>query len=173
MKRLARLIALVPLVGSLLISQPARTSTVVEADALIIDPPSNIRNVPNGRVICQVEQRKVIQVFSWSLMTGEGSPSNNWYSTNACGEKNTGWVHNSQIKLLEDWRPRDIRPARVIDPPSNIREYPNGRIVCQVTRRNELINVITNNRIGRWYQVNNSECSGYMHDSQFKIIYPY
>lgn len=172
MKRLAKLITVIPLVAYSLVSQPVRASTVVEADALVIDPPSNVRANPNGRIMCQVKQRKVIQVFHWSLMTGEGSPSNGWYSTKACGQDNGGWIHSSQIKLLEDWRPQGMRSATVIDPPSNIRESPNGRIVCQVKRRNEQISVITYNQQGKWYSVTSNECSGYMHNSQFKIIYP-
>lgn len=172
MKRLAKLITVIPLVAYSLVSQPVRASTVVEADALVIDPPSNVRVAPNGRFLCQVKQRKVIQVFHWSLMTGEGSPSNGWYSTKACGQDNGGWIHSSQIKLLEDWRPQGMRSATVIDPPSNIRESPNGRIVCQVKRRNEQISVITYNQQGKWYSVTSNECSGYMHNSQFKIIYP-
>lgn len=105
-------------------------------------------------------------------MTGQGSPSNGWYSTQACGQDKGGWIHSSQIKLLEDWRPQGMRSARVIDPPSNIRESPNGRIVCQVERRSEEISVITRDRQGKWYPVISNECSGYMHNSQFKIIYP-
>lgn len=171
MKRLTKLITIVPLVTSSLISQPVHASTVVEADALVIAPPSNVRVAPNGRVMCQVKQRKVIQVFHWSLMTGEGSPSNGWYSTQACGQNNGGWIHSSQIKLLEDWRPQGIRPAKVIEPPSNIRESPNGKIVCQVKRRNEQISVTTYDQKGKWYSVTSNECSGYMHNSQFRIIY--
>ncbi len=172
MKCLAKLVTLTSLVACSLISQPVRASTVVEADALVIDPPSNVRATPNGRVMCQVKQRKVIQVFHWSLMTGEGSPSNGWYSTNACGQDNGGWIHYSQIKLLEDWRSQGIRPARVIAPPSNIRESPNGRVICQVKRRNEQISVITDSQQGKWYSVTSNECSGHMHNSQFRIIYP-
>ena len=172
MSHFAKLVTIVSLVTNYLVSQPVSASTVVEADALVIEPPSNVRVTPNGRVMCQVKQRKVIQVFHWSLMTGEGSPSNGWYSTQACEQDSGGWIHSSQIKLLEDWRPQGIRPARVIDPPSNIRESPNGRIVCQVKGRNELLSLVTYNKQGNWYLVNSNECSGYMHNSQFKIIYP-
>lgn len=160
-------------IGLLSISQSVQASTVVEADSLVIDPPSNVRIAPNGRVSCQVRQRKIIQVFQWSLMTGEGSPSDGWYSTNACGENKKGWIHDSQIKILEEWHSRGSRTGIVTDPPSNIRAKPNGEIVCQVRNGNEVIDVNTDNRIGNWYWVTYSGCDGYMHDSQFKIVYPY
>lgn len=175
MTRLFKLFILIPLVYSFIFAQTARSSTVGEADALVIDPPSNVRAIPNGRITCQVKQRKVIQVYHWSILTtGETSPTaNGWYSTHACGEDNSGWIHESQIKLLEDWRSVGFRPAQIVNPPSNIREEPNGRIVCQVKRRDESLDVATFNPVGKWYRVSNNECSGYMHDSQFKIIYSY
>lgn len=43
MKRLAKLITIIPLVTNCLISQSVRASTVEEADALVIAPPSNVR----------------------------------------------------------------------------------------------------------------------------------
>lgn len=54
----------------------------------VIDPPSNIRATPNGRVICTLPNRMNIQVFD-----AVGS----WYRTNACGQ--TGYIHSGQIRF--------------------------------------------------------------------------
>lgn len=54
----------------------------------VIDPPSNIRATPNGRVICTLPDRMNIQVFD-----AVGS----WYRTNACGQ--SGYIHSSQIRF--------------------------------------------------------------------------
>jgi hypothetical protein len=53
----------------------------------IIDPPSNVRATPNGRIICSLG-RTQIQVFE---ATGS------WYRTNVCGTK--GYIHKSQIQF--------------------------------------------------------------------------
>jgi hypothetical protein len=54
----------------------------------VIDPPSNVRVSPNGRVICQVPTRMDIKVFD-----AVGS----WYRTDACGP--IGFIHRSQIRF--------------------------------------------------------------------------
>lgn len=53
----------------------------------VVDPPSNVRATPNGRVICTLP-RMNIQVFD-----AVGS----WYRTNACGQ--LGYIHRSQIRF--------------------------------------------------------------------------
>src|SRR6476646_10364198 len=52
---------------------------------LVFDPPSNIREQPNGAVKCTLDL-SIIDVYV--------EPRGDWYSTSACGG---GWIHKSQI----------------------------------------------------------------------------
>lgn len=54
----------------------------------VIDPPSNVRATPNGRIICTVPTRMDIRVYD-----AVGS----WYRTNACGP--IGFIHSSQFQF--------------------------------------------------------------------------
>ncbi|WP_107667788.1 SH3 domain-containing protein [Cyanothece sp. BG0011] len=56
--------------------------------AVVFEPPSNVRMTPNGRIICSVNQVKPINIY--------GS-ENGWYVTDACGQM--GYIHQSQIRL--------------------------------------------------------------------------
>ncbi len=56
--------------------------------AYIIDPPSNVRVVPNGAIICSVKERRRINTYGFQ---GE------WFYTDACGKM--GMIHVSQIKF--------------------------------------------------------------------------
>ncbi len=56
--------------------------------AVVFDPPSNVRITANGRIICSVNQVKPINIY--------GS-ENGWYVTDACGQM--GYIHQSQIRL--------------------------------------------------------------------------
>lgn len=53
----------------------------------VYDPPSNIREYPNGPILCKVEKRVLIP------STGI---DNGWHRTSFCGEE--GYIHNSQVK---------------------------------------------------------------------------
>lgn len=57
------------------------------ATVLIYDPPSNIRQTPNGKVICSISQMLVTSVYV--------EDQNGWYQTDSCGG---GWIHQSQIR---------------------------------------------------------------------------
>jgi hypothetical protein len=57
--------------------------------AVVFNPPTNIRNRPNGKVICTITELTAIS-------TGTGGPSGDWYRTSACGG---GYVHNSQLRF--------------------------------------------------------------------------
>ncbi|MEP6901641.1 MAG: hypothetical protein ABJA66_07815 [Actinomycetota bacterium] len=62
--------------------------------ATIIDPPSNVRQSPNGAVLCIIKQRTIINI------TGTTNVYDNngvWYYTDVCGK--TGVIHSSQIKF--------------------------------------------------------------------------
>ncbi|MEA5418373.1 hypothetical protein VB712_03990 [Spirulina sp. CCNP1310] len=54
---------------------------------LVFDPPSNVRNQPNGNVIFTVTEMIVIPVYPES--------QNGWFSTYSFGG---GWIHESQLR---------------------------------------------------------------------------
>ncbi|MBD2770815.1 SH3 domain-containing protein [Iningainema tapete] len=54
--------------------------------AVVIDPPSNVRVKPNGRIICSVNSETNIGIYGYS---------NGWYKTDACGS--SGYIHQSQV----------------------------------------------------------------------------
>lgn len=62
------------------ISTTART-------ARVIDPPSNVRATPNGKIICSLGRTQI------TVFEATGS----WYRTNVCGTK--GYIHKSQIQF--------------------------------------------------------------------------
>ncbi|MBM0740184.1 hypothetical protein JOY44_00750 [Phormidium sp. CLA17] len=64
-----------------------RNVSTTSRTARVIDPPSNVRATPNGRIICSLE-RTQIEVFE---------PTGSWYRTNVCGAK--GYIHKSQIQF--------------------------------------------------------------------------
>ena len=57
--------------------------------AVVFDPPSNIRAVPNGQIICSVQSKTSINVYG---------QSNGWYKTDYCGQ---GYIHQSQVSLQQ------------------------------------------------------------------------
>ncbi|NJP08755.1 MAG: hypothetical protein HC866_04115 [Leptolyngbyaceae cyanobacterium RU_5_1] len=63
------------------------STSVVPQTVRVIDPPSNVRATPNGRIVCTLP-RTNIQVFE-----SVGS----WYRTHACGR--SGYIHVSQIQF--------------------------------------------------------------------------
>ncbi|NJM44829.1 MAG: hypothetical protein HC860_00630 [Alkalinema sp. RU_4_3] len=56
--------------------------------AVIFNPPTNIRKTPNGKVICQITDLRVISI--------SGGPSNGWYRTGLCGYD---YIHKSQLRF--------------------------------------------------------------------------
>jgi len=65
--------------------------------AKVIDPPSNIRAKPNGKVICQATSSSIVTVKRTAKIA---SNSGKWYETNFCGkDKLLGYIHESQIRL--------------------------------------------------------------------------
>ncbi len=56
--------------------------------AVVFAPPSNVRDSPNGAILCTLEATGNLSVFG---STGD------WYYTDACGP--FGVIHSSQIKL--------------------------------------------------------------------------
>jgi hypothetical protein len=83
----------------LMIYQPLSASTVV-AEYAIVNTPSNVRDKPNGKIICRLTRKVTISVYHFTNNMNEiGSPINGYYSTNACGNNKLGWIYQSQIKL--------------------------------------------------------------------------
>lgn len=62
--------------------------------ATIFAPPTNIRESPNGAVLCSVKKRTSITILG---STGIRDNNGEWYYTNACGKR--GAVHSTQIKF--------------------------------------------------------------------------
>lgn len=62
--------------------------------AYIIDPPTNVRATPNGRIICVIRQRNAPVSIIGS--TGVTDSNGTWYFTDACGTR--GVIHSSQFR---------------------------------------------------------------------------
>lgn len=69
-----------------LIAAGGRTTTV-------FDPPSNVRNRPNGDIVCTITTRRKINVYRYY------DNSYQWISTDACGSGSYGVIHVSQIRF--------------------------------------------------------------------------
>ncbi|MEZ5538032.1 MAG: TIR domain-containing protein [Thiolinea sp.] len=75
----------------------ARLPTNLISRVQLLDPPTNIRATPNGDIVCQVQQRQIIEVYNDPVMEGDGD---RWYSTRICGEQDWGVIHESQISAV-------------------------------------------------------------------------
>jgi len=118
--------------------------------ALVIDPPSHIRSYPNGPVLCTVENSVNINLFELSK---------GWYKTDQC-QGHIGYIHSSQVLI--------VKVGLIIDPPSNIRKYPNGPNLCTIADREQID--VYDLKDG-WYKVPSIVCNrpGYIHKSQILI----
>lgn len=61
--------------------------------ATVIDPPSNVRDSPNGNIICTISDRRQITVYRYA------DADNQWLYTDACGANTDGVIHISQIRF--------------------------------------------------------------------------
>jgi len=59
------------------------------AIGVIFDPPSNVRDSPNGNVLCTIDR-------VMAVVTGGGVTNDGWTRTSICGE--TGMIHTSQVR---------------------------------------------------------------------------
>jgi hypothetical protein len=85
-----KLLSLATAAAALLLSAaPASAGTWMR----VTDPPSNVRDAPNGRIICSIPERRNIYVTSelgyWYYVTISGCPGNS-----------IGWIHRSQVKTV-------------------------------------------------------------------------
>lgn len=54
--------------------------------AIVFDPPSNVRQSPNGKILCSIQKSTTINIYN---------SVDDWYETDICGTK--GVIHSSQI----------------------------------------------------------------------------
>jgi hypothetical protein len=77
------------------VSISQHTEDVLTMTASIIDPPSNVRNAPNGAVVCSISTQTTISIYE---RIGE------WYKTDACSSSSfdtLNFIHESQINIDE------------------------------------------------------------------------
>ncbi|WP_013320222.1 SH3 domain-containing protein [Gloeothece verrucosa] len=87
-------ITLIPVALSLF-TNITKVAAQPSGQAVVFDPPSNVRVTPNGAVLCSVRTVSPINIY--------GS-QNGWYVTDACGEM--GYIHSSQIRLQSNNQPQ-------------------------------------------------------------------
>jgi hypothetical protein len=76
-------------------SPPTPPTPSTATTATIIDPPSNVRAAPNGRVLCVLQRRgTVVNILG---PTGVTDNNGTWYYTDACGAR--GVIHSSQFRF--------------------------------------------------------------------------
>lgn len=61
--------------------------------ATVFAPPSNVRSRPNGNIVCTITTRRQINVYRFY------DNSQQWLSTDACGDNRYGVIHISQIRF--------------------------------------------------------------------------
>lgn len=58
------------------------------SQAVIFAPPSNVRDVPNGKILCSIKVVTPINTYAYER---------GWYLTDVCGRN--GYIHESQIRF--------------------------------------------------------------------------
>ncbi len=71
------------------VSDPGINNPDAVQTALVYDPSSNVRETPNGYILCSIDTRAYINIY--------GHYMDDWYSTDACGV--LGVIHISQIQF--------------------------------------------------------------------------
>lgn len=69
-------------------SEPPLTNNI--GVAIVFDPPSNVRETPNGKILCSVREPATINIYG---------QQGQWYDTDVCGRGKRGLIHSSQIKF--------------------------------------------------------------------------
>ena len=75
-------------VCSYLASGPNVSSTATNQTAYVFDPPSNVRETPNGKILCSINKPTDINIYGHS---------GDWYYTDACG--GSGVIFKDQIQF--------------------------------------------------------------------------
>jgi len=74
-------------------NQESQAEDALTMTASIIDPPSNVRNAPNGGVVCSISAQNTIRIYG---QIGD------WYKTDACSSssfKALNFIHKSQVSI--------------------------------------------------------------------------
>lgn len=166
------------------------TMVGIIASTFIVVNPSNGQSQADRFALC----RSVMELRPYD-MTKDGpypkktnSMGMGWYPPRGLGSeenRNTGiWefqncssIHGIYDPNQTTWNPSGSSPrpgaavsssgaAEVFDPPSNIRAYPNGKILCSVTVKGE---IPVQGKFGDWYKTNYCGSTGYIHSSQLKF----
>lgn len=75
-------------VCSYLAPMPNSSSNSTNQTAYVFDPPSNVRETPNGKILCSINRPTNINVYGHS---------GDWYYTDACGR--SGVIFKDQIQF--------------------------------------------------------------------------
>jgi serine/threonine-protein kinase len=101
---------------------------LAQSTATVFAPPTNIRNRPNGEIICTVNKKVSLDVYQ-----KEGQ----WYYTDYCGG---GYIHQSQIRLQSaSGSSNTTERARVVGLKQGqlaLRDAPNGRSLAGLNNGN-------------------------------------
>ncbi|GFE67853.1 SH3 domain-containing protein [Chroococcus sp. FPU101] len=101
---------------------------LAQSTATVFAPPTNIRNRPNGEIICTVNEKISLDVYQ-----KEGQ----WYYTDYCGG---GYIHQSQIRLQSaSGSNNTTERARVVGLKQGqlaLRDSPNGRSLAGLNNGN-------------------------------------
>jgi hypothetical protein len=162
-------------------TEPTPQPISIARTATVFDPPSNVRESPNGAIQCSVTKRVTIKI----LGSASVYHNNGWYYTDVCGKR--GVIHSSQVGGILD-SPQQSRPSRqtqinsenqdsyrmasVFDPPSNVRDKPNGDIQCSVTNRTAIRILGSTGGQGNhgvWYYTDICGRVGVIHSTQIRF----
>ncbi|MDX9988677.1 hypothetical protein [Thiothrix unzii] len=132
------------------------TQSVIAKEMQVFDPPANIRDKPDGKVLCQVTQVDNIETFG---------KKDQWFFTDKCGS--TGVIHESQVKNLVNNSSLNAKEMQIFDPPANIRDKPDGKVLCQVT---QVANIKISGKKNEWFSTDKCGTSGFIHESQVRDL---
>lgn len=116
---------------------------LAQSTATVFAPPSNIRNRPNGEIICTINGKISLTVYQ-----REGQ----WYYTDYCGG---GYIHQSQIRLQSSNSESGYTTdrARVVGLKQGqlaLRDAPNGNSLAGLNNGN-VVQILEQN--GKWAYV--------------------
>ncbi|MBF0204893.1 MAG: hypothetical protein HQK67_11450 [Desulfamplus sp.] len=108
-------------------------------EMLVFNPPSNIRDKPDGNILCAITEIKNIDTF------GE---KNGWIITDACGVM--GVIHKSQVKEIS----QSAVQSKTEQPQKAQKQATNNTPESEKTNANLLINGSFENSTSSWHVVN-------------------
>jgi serine/threonine-protein kinase len=117
------------LIASTLMSSFLSVPVLAQSTARIFAPPSNIRNAPDGEIICTITKKISLTVYQ---------KEDQWYYTDLCGG---GYIHQSQIRFQGSNRDHNSATdrARVVGIKQGqlaLRDAPNGRSLAGLNNGN-------------------------------------